>query len=118
MTKKLTVAIRSHIDLERIKDLLDSASRGSAYWAGTGLAYESETDKALTEEGVEIQDFEGGDDLNPKIYNLNIRKIKRGLTAMAKKEPKHFADFIKEDDDQITADVFLQCCLFGEVIYG
>jgi len=38
--------------------------------------------------------------------------------VMAKKEPRHFADFLKEDYDETTGDVFLQCCLFGEVIYG
>ena len=118
MTKKITIAIRSHFDIEDIKNLLDSASRGASYWAGTGLAYESETKKALTEKGVEIQDFEGGDDLNPKIYVLNAQKIKRGLTVMAKKEPSHFADFIKGEGDNDTGDVFLQCCLFGEVIYS
>ena len=53
-----------------------------------------------------------------KAHILNLQKIKRGLTAMAKKEPKHFADFISEDYDQITGDVFLQCCLFSKVIYG
>lgn len=118
MAKKITIGIRSHIDIEDIKNLLDSASRGASYWAGTGLAYESETKKALTDEGVEIQDIEGGDDITPKLYNLNLKKIKRGLTVMAKKEPSHFADFIKGDGDDNTGDIFLQCCLFGEVIYG
>ena len=49
---------------------------------------------------------------------MQAKKIKRGLTVMAKKERKHFVDFLNEDYDETTADVFLQCCLFGEVIYG
>ena len=118
MTKKITIAIRSHINKEDVKNLLNSAGRGASYWAGTGLAYESETEKALTEEGVEIQDIESGNDINPKIYVLNLKKIKRGLTVMAKKQPSDFADFIKGDGDNDTGDIFLQCCIFGEVIYG
>ena len=37
---------------------------------------------------------------------------------MAKKFPKCFADFLTENDDAETADVLLQCALFGEVRYG
>jgi len=118
MNKKITISIRHHIKLEDIKDWLNCASSGVKYWAGNALCFESETEKALTDEGVEIQDFEEGDDLNPKIHILNLKKIKKGLTIMAKKYPKHFADFLKEDYDNGTGDVFLQCCLFGEIIYG
>jgi hypothetical protein len=44
--------------------------------------------------------------------------IESGLQVMADKYPKHFADFMSEEDDCVTADVFLQCCLFGDIIYG
>jgi len=32
--------------------------------------------------------------------------------------PSHYGDAISENDDAGTGDVYLQCCLFGEVIYG
>jgi hypothetical protein len=51
-------------------------------------------------------------------YTFDLEVIKKGLNLMAKKYPEHFADFLEENDDAITADVFLQLCLFGEVIYG
>ena len=117
-TKKISLSVRNHIGFEDIKNLLDNAGNAARYWAASELMYESQAEKALTEEGVEIQDMEGGDDINPKIYVLNLKKIKRGLTIMAKKYPKHFADFLKDDADGDTGDVFLQCCVFGEVIYG
>lgn len=127
MTKKLTIAIRSHISFEDIKSLLDSASRGASYWADQDLGFESETDLALSEQGTTVLDteqmeerFVGGfwkKDVS-KQYILNLKTIKKGLTLMAKKEPKHFADFIGGDYDQNTGDIFLQCCLFGEVIYA
>lgn len=51
-------------------------------------------------------------------YRLDMQAIERGVNVMAEKCPRHFADVINENDDAITGDVFLQCCLFGEVIYG
>jgi hypothetical protein len=36
---------------------------------------------------------------------------------LATKYPRHFADLVNENTDAITADVLLQCCLFGELIY-
>jgi hypothetical protein len=37
---------------------------------------------------------------------------------MAREYGRHFSDMIAENDDATTADVFLQCCLFGELVYG
>ena len=51
-------------------------------------------------------------------YHLSIDNIKSGMAAMKAMYPRHWNDFITEGDDAITADVFLQCCVFGDVIYG
>jgi hypothetical protein len=53
-----------------------------------------------------------------KPIRLALAQLKLGLERMAKDYPTHWADFINENDDSSTADVFLQLCLFGEVIYG
>lgn len=52
------------------------------------------------------------------VVTLDLAAIRRGLAIMAKLEPKHFADFLNEQYDATTADVFVQCCVFGEVVYG
>ena len=116
---KNTISVRTHIKFEDIKDILDSASRGSSYWADCGsLAYEDTTQAIVGELRAEpIENFEA-EKGETKIHHLNLKSIKKGFTVMAKKEPRHFADFISGNYDQITADVFLQCCLLGEVIYG
>jgi len=44
--------------------------------------------------------------------------IERGMTLMAEKYPRHMNDLIINNYDADTADVFLQCCLFGELVYG
>ena len=53
-----------------------------------------------------------------KNYSLNAGTLRAGMTTMAQKYPKHFADIINENDDAVTGDVFLQCCLFGEIIFS
>ena len=45
-------------------------------------------------------------------------EIVLGLTRMAEKAPKHLADLINENDDAITHDVFVQCVVLGDIIYG
>lgn len=51
-------------------------------------------------------------------YILDLEKIKTALKLMSEKSPKHWADFISDNSDAITGDVFLQYALFGEIIYG
>jgi hypothetical protein len=53
-----------------------------------------------------------------KEYYLTQASVQHGLQIMSDKYPRHFADAINGNDDAETGDVFLQCCLFGEVIYG
>lgn len=53
-------------------------------------------------------------------WKLDLDAIAKGLQVMATKYPKHFADAIADDGsaDATTGDVFLQCCCFGEIIFG
>lgn len=50
--------------------------------------------------------------------NIGIQDLTDGLSVMARIAPRHFGDMIQENDDAITHDVFLQCVLFGEIIFG
>jgi hypothetical protein len=51
----------------------------------------------------------------PRVFDL--ASVERGLAIMARDYPRHFAD-IATDADATTADVFVQCCVLGEVVYG
>lgn len=51
-------------------------------------------------------------------YTVDRECILKGMDVFAEKYPRHFANVMKENDDAETADVFLQCCLFGELVYG
>jgi len=49
---------------------------------------------------------------------LNRESLQRGLTVMGEKYPRHMADMLDENDDAITADVLIQCAVFGELVFG
>lgn len=50
---------------------------------------------------------------------LDRDALERGIKVLFEKYPRHFADAMRDHTmDAITGDVFLQCCLFGEVVYG
>ena len=66
-----------------------------------------------------ILDTEEVDDRNlPIKYRMDRDSMKRALDLMAEKYPRHFNDFMEENDDANTGDVFLQLAYIGEVIYG
>ena len=50
-------------------------------------------------------------------WTLDQAAIARGWKLMIEEHPRHYADAM-EDGDATTGDVFLQLCLFGEVIFG
>lgn len=60
-----------------------------------------------------LKDLETGD-----LYPLTLESVQKGLACMAEKAPRHYGDLLSENDDAITADVFIQCCCFGEIVYG
>lgn len=57
-----------------------------------------------------------GDIKEPK--RLDREALQRGLEVVRDKYPHVFADIVNESEDASTGDVFLQCCLFGEAVYG
>ena len=127
MAKTITITAEFKIRYDRIQDLIDSAlsNGGSDYWCKIeDYVYPNQSNSY--DESLRHIEFplKGGaiilssiEDLDEKI-RLTMDSIMTGLQCMAEKYPKHFADFISENDDMYTGDVFLQCCLFGEVRYG
>lgn len=110
----------TEIEEERIDDLLTSAFEGgSNYWYqidNQTTPFEGFAGEAWRQPGgILIKDMENEADPG-KV--LDAEAVERGLQLMADKFPSRWADFITENDDAETGDVFLQLCLFGEVIYG
>lgn len=53
-----------------------------------------------------------------KTHTITLQHIKDGLQWMAENQPVHFQDMIDENDDAITADIFLQSIVLREIVYG
>lgn len=49
---------------------------------------------------------------------LDIKACLVGLSLMAEKYAEDFANFLSQDDDANTSDIFLQLALYAEVIFG
>lgn len=53
-----------------------------------------------------------------KEYRLDKAAIERGLTLMAEKQPRHFANLVRDSGDAETGDVLIQYCVLGDLVYG
>ena len=49
---------------------------------------------------------------------LDKDSILKGIKILNKEYPHHIRNIINDNIDACTGDAYLQCCLFGEVIYG
>lgn len=127
-------SVLTQVTYKRVADLLitafDPVCRAQAigYWCEQ-VAYERPSsphlefqafpeevyaycDYPLNKHGAMILTVEG------KRYRLNLDSIQRGLNTFAEKYPRHYGDFLDENEDITTADVFVQCCIFGDCIYS
>lgn len=87
-----------------------------------GLKTFPHLDYPLNEGGhllVKATDDEGYTEINGQTeWALDLGAVRQGLELLATAQSAHFADFLSENDDATTGDVFLQLCLFGEVVFG
>lgn len=51
-------------------------------------------------------------------YHLTPEKVQAGLDWLAKSSLGRISEIINDEGDADTADVFIQACLFQEIIYG
>lgn len=111
----------------RIADLIVGAVEGgSNYWcegfhsvgpiANTPDPWYSTAEYYEKDFQIKVVEFTEGEE--PETHILNRESFLKGLQLMAEKSPNDFADFIGENDDAGTSDVFLQYATFGEIRYG
>lgn len=126
--------IEIEIAPRRIADLMITAFEGGAnYWcSGARLGTANGRPKAAFEKPwysdpkvwecasveffvTEITDETTGAE---KTHRLTRLDIETGLKLMAEKWGRHFGDFVSENEDAETADVFLQCVVLKDIVYG
>jgi hypothetical protein len=121
--------LKLNIPDDKIDILLSSAFNGgmTSQWARVKLGKKPEG--IVPEEIAEWPTLGGSvividmeHEPKPKEHILDRAALKRGLRVMATLKPgeggHHFGDFMAGNGDEITGDVFIQCCLFGEIVYG
>ena len=107
---------------EQLKDLLCCAFEGgSNYWIDYARRHEAKDTRAefifevpfTPNNYVELRPLE-----EEESVNLTYESLKEGLRIMAEQYPHHMSDLLNDNADATTGDAYLQCCVFGEVIYG
>ena len=139
----MKITVTKDIPEDRIKGLLCCGMEGGIdYWAefvryeyGSGFCKEDFKEGGkMTDpndywhpdqiiplaEGCSVVFREANDvqDDSAEEWKLNLDSIIKGLQIMTDKYPEHAANFLEENEDAETGDVFIQCCLFGEIVYG
>lgn len=127
----MTYSTTINVDPQRVQDMIIGAFEGgSNYWLGNGRvelvqpAYADMPPAGVVWYGNELRNVFAEPDFKVTIQHdgeelvLDQSAITKGLLTMATRYGRHFSDLISENDDADTADVFLQCCLFGELVYG
>lgn len=136
MTASIEITIP--INLDRVASLLVTAFEGgTGYWCGL-----DDANHVKPAEIVKLDDFEdvyphvhyplsvggslalaelpNGDWDDPQNVNhvLDLPTIINGLARFARDYPWHFSNLMSNNEDAETGDAFLQCCLFGILVYS
>lgn len=132
----VSIPVNVNVTISTIRNLLTCAIEGgSNYWGAfredpnfIKSITEADKDAYVKSEGGEyyacydiknpyyclrVSDAEGG-----TTYNVTLENLIKGLGIMANRYPRHFKDVINENYDAVTGDVFVQCSVFGEIVFG
>jgi hypothetical protein len=137
MTKKaFSIKITQEVPEEKVQNLLTNGfDHAISYWAsvkgdgGWDKLNEKEdyrSDLPLAGGFVVLEDSTGegfpDPEGNPFAVEggviLNRASVERGLQVMGAKYPRHFGNMMSGNDDADTADVLIQCAVFGDIIFG
>jgi hypothetical protein len=132
----ITVPTTVHVPAERVIDLICTGAEGgmSNSWCRSmdseikGSPDLSRIPESWHDFPRYFAPFVGGvivfDAESPTSHDRRkVRRVGRfavsvALRLMAAEYPQHFGDFMADNEDAITGDVFLQLCVYGEVIFG
>lgn len=91
-------------------------------WYDNPRLYEGDFELEVIEIVDEGEDFHDDDgefiESNIKRHKVTQADFAEGFRLMSEKHGHHAGDFMNENEDAITADVFLQLVTLKEVVYG
>lgn len=124
----IEVRVNHQVEDQRVQDLLCCALEGGSNYWYTTFEKRYPEDQAKDSLGLVYPHLElpftGGslifhiaDDPDHDSKVLDLAAVQRGLQLLADKYPAHWSDFMQENEDAITGDLFLQLALFGEEVF-
>ena len=121
----MQVTFTKDIPFQRIDDLIITGVEGGTnYWMSVEGAWNEsvwgDLEKTVKEGKLKFSNRKLADTDEDHLFEkvLTEEVIQQGLQLMADKHSRHFEDFMNENEDAITGDVFIQLCVLGEVRYG
>lgn len=129
MDKYIEVVAKVRIPNQKIQDMIICAIEGGSNYWGQFAFPQNYKDKYGSYEqipfkggNIEVMDIETGELLGI----LNRATVQTGLQLMAScKDVKgkhvlnrHFKNLAMDNEDAETADVFMQLCVMGEIVFG
>ena len=137
ITMKIEKEIEKEIDLKEIESLFITAIEGGInYWAmfdqeeidlvrelyeTSNMAMSEKMFDYLTtrpDDFLKLYDVEDDDEEPEVLGKISFKSMQDGLVLMAKEQNDHFNDFMNEQYDATTADVWFQLSVMQQIVYG
>ena len=133
---KMLIAVGFSIDYEKFEDLIVTALEGGInYWAdfpdqeydairkwskNNGISEEPFSKKfsKYIWSGYSVSVIDADEPDDGEIGQISLEIIKNEGWQLFSEQTEHFFDFINDNADAITADVWFQCCSLRGVVYG
>jgi hypothetical protein len=130
MTKQFQINIPVTITEEQIENIIVGALEGgSNYWylIGEGIPPQDESGRTMSERitheiinnpeyKLAIHDLE--DEEGEPLGYLTQEGMIKAFEIVATNYNWHYQNLINEEDDAETHDVFFQCAVMGEIVFG
>lgn len=104
---KATITVKTEYVLSQIENLTREYSPWLHSYEKVGKVWIFKYDREKDDEGA---------GKGRKV--IGIKDLERGLVKMAEYSSFRFGNVMSGDSDAIDADAFIQCVIFGKLIYG
>lgn len=127
-----TITITQTLELDDFKTLLYDSWHYSHYWLDLNCApastwfndmYPNKAENTCIEDKLWAY-LENGhriechDHYSDERFTLTWAMIKKGTRIFVQDFSNHYQDFVSDNSDACTADVWLQCVCLDDVVYG
>lgn len=107
-----TLSLTTYLSRNQIESLLNNACYESRRWCEDMEQFENKSiiDRVMNGDSVSLYCVDTE-------YEFNLYTIRKGLTNLGLNSPMHLGFILSDIADSKVSDYFMQCCLFGEVIF-